>query len=281
MPLRGAGWRWLRWLRWLSTTASKAGRQSCVRMGSGWWTLDRDTSEMRRRRRRRRRTRPGRRRRPLCSLLIRHATRERQEKKRPQGSSPSLHCLIHVPSSHRCTKCYYSTTCMHTARSAPVGSMSARKPHQRLAGQAAVTPATLRTTNPIPAFWTPQQGTTRRRMQGAISHPARVCEAPIAVGCADAIHEPCSRSADGGARRAAFAAAEGRPSTCGSGTAKNRCRHRLGDDFWVCGGPQPDSHGESPSPFFTLTVYPAKWAGRRAACLMNVVRNSESPTIRA
>lgn len=97
----------------------------------------------------------------------------------------------------------------------------ARKPHQRLAGQAAVTPATLWTTNPIPALWTPQQGSTRRRMQGAISHPARVCEAPIAVGCADAIHEPCSRSADGGARQAACAAAERRPSTCGSGTAKS------------------------------------------------------------
>ncbi len=186
----------------------------------GYWTgQGRDTSEVRRRRRRR--TRPGCRRRPLCSLLIRHATRERQEKKRHQGSShPSIALSMSRAFSHM-KKCYYSTTCMHTARSAPVGSMSARKPHQRLAGQAAVTPATLWTTNPIPALWIPQQGSTRRRMQGAISHPARVCEAPIAVGCADAIHEPCSRSADGGARQAACAAAERRPSTCGSGTAKS------------------------------------------------------------
>ena len=186
---------------------------------------------------------------------------EKGKKKKTPRQQPIPPLPYPCPELSQMKKCYYSTTCMHTARSAPVGSMSARKPHQRLAGQAAVTPATLWTTNPIPALWTPQQGSTRRHMQGAISHPARVCEAPIAVGCADAIHEPCSRSADGGARRAACAAAERRPSTCGSGTAKKRCRHRLGDDFQVCGGPQPDGHGESPSPFFKLTVYPAKWAG--------------------
>ena len=146
---------------------------------------------------------------------------EKGKKKKTPRQQPIPPLPYPCPELSQMKKCYYSTTCMHTARSAPVGSMSARKPHQRLAGQAAVTPATLWTTNPIPALWTPQQGSTRRRMQGAISHPASVCEAPIAVGCADAIHEPCSRSADGGARQAACAAAERRPSTCGSGTAKS------------------------------------------------------------
>ena len=154
---------------------------------------------------------------------------EKKARKKNPRQQPSI-IIIHVPSSHRCTN---ATTCMHTARSAPVGSMSARKPHQRLAGRAAVTPATPCAANPIPALWTPEQGSTRGRMQGAMihpRHPARVCEAPIAAGCADAIHKPCSsrwRSPPGRERPLR------RSSTCGSGTARERATQTSGVPFRI------------------------------------------------